>query len=1038
MFSTARVAFRSTLIPSDPALASRVSTLKSTSRSDHGSSAAVKSTVLTPPAPPIVAGTSKPQRSKKSLRRSPLGSHRRKLAAMHRVRLLKDVKRMKQATPRHSAQLSALSTVQSKTRTRTILQQKRRVEQFKAGRDYAYTMDAYGRLYPRYHHVHYHYKKQHKSRIRFLGFQHFLQRNRLTSERGRKALHWQRSAKLSKINQTHRNRNAIGTPRFQVTNGRLLLYLNRAIEQGLSEKAIRTAKLLLRVKRCGATLPRGRQCTKLIEMNEACYTASKKEPTSSPAVQFTVAECNAILSHCADIKDWTNGLRITNLLMTRYQSPGFDYGDHSMAAPNAATIHMMSTHYANSNRPDTALKMFQVLTKRYPSPIPVEIYASYLHQLSTKPESVLWIQKTLNHLWKHGPSPTASTYNVLLKAVGTGRGSRHAENILKEMELRGVQADQQTFRILMQLSLQDLKVNKAHFWLGEYRRHGFEVPPRMLDIFMKTCVEYSISAQAYSDSLAREWMYKALHVMQLISREGFRPTSRSYEYLIQGFLSQGKVREAKAAMDLMRNDSYLYTPTQKTWILLFEYHLSKGDEASAIEILNDMRRERTTGWGSSVLQAVSAMNRLPDYINPVPTSMYHQLFQHLLDHNKVSGAERALYELLIRQKQSRPRGKEVVKLIWELERHPKAAERVYELLYSQTEFESSNPGRTGRHRRNNRILIQGPIQMANVGVMRAKALSGDRTLHEETWKAWIEMTERFEAQSKFLALDAPKSVKDRQVLASAFDETVRALRHSGPKERDFQLLRRPKSKEDKPIVNDWDFSSVQQSSRRGTNSETQKQLVDRQGRPISERIPSKTVNKHLEASNKHRALLQQLLTQNGFLRPLTQRRASANDTEGEPLDDVSSVDSLLTEEQESHRLNQLRTCLEWAQKNQVPIQVQGLNCLLESLKSHQANEDVKEVVERYFLTPRSSGKTGKSRKPLMAANLQTLKVLAGHTKISSTLTTDHDNESNLLVDRVLSSMASSKSAGQLREDWFRHVDKEKAKRERLLSTGSPL
>ncbi|KAG0051409.1 hypothetical protein BGZ83_003795 [Gryganskiella cystojenkinii] len=985
------------------------------------------------------------------IRGSPALSERRKLASMHRYRLLRDVKRMKRATPQQSALLDigGVGGGQSKKSIKkSRLQQRRRVAHAQAGYESAYVLDAYGRLLPRYDHVHYHYKRRYRSRIRFLGFQHFLMHSRLASPKGKMVIKREQEKKLRYLDQirTGDPKKNSNTDQFMSVYGRAAMYLSRAIEKDDPRKAIRTAKTMIKVRGGGSAMPNGNQCRKLIEMDESLLVASR---TGIQELQFTTVECNVILSRCAELKDWRNGLRITNILMSRYTSPHFDFANSSLAIPNTATADLMATHYLRSNRPDAALKMFQNLRRRLSSPLSTDVYTRFLHQLSDMPDSIPWIQKTLEHLRKDGPAPSVTNYNMLVRATATQKRSRHADNILKEMESRGIQPDQQTFRLLIQGALQDLKVSKAHFWLGEYKRHGFEIVPRMMDPFMKTCVEYSTASRKYLESISHEWMTKALHVMQFMSREGLRPTAYSYEYLIQGFLSQGKIREARAAMDLMRNDTHMYTPTKKTWMLLFDHYLSVGDDVSAIDALNEMRRERTTGWGAKVNEAVATVSRLPYHVNAVPTRMYHQLFRHLLDHNKVSKAERSVYEMLLRQKLARPRTREVVDLIWQLGRFPDSAERVYELLYSQTEYQDASGQRgTRRHGLLNRIVVQGPIQMANVGVIRAKAISGDRELHVEAWNAWREMTSRFENQSKIKGLNVSRVDEERRVLAIAFEEVVKALRHTGPKEKQFQeSLKKAQLKTDGKRSNgmntdSWDFTPFLRAyDSAGSNSRSKKyQAVvrDHRGKPILDKVPSQTVRAHLEAETKHRTLLRQLMEHHAFVAPLTQRFDSKWRIQNSKSRDDNSSSPRSTDleareeekEQESRRLKQLQDCLSWVDRNGIPIQIQGFNSYLQSLVSHRANFSLEDAVERFLLrrpqktssSSNSSSSLLRSSKPRLIADLKTLQILTG----KNLKKVEPVQGGEKLAERVLSAVTSSSSA-PLREEWFRFLESEKAK-----------
>ncbi|KAI7823387.1 hypothetical protein BC939DRAFT_477284 [Gamsiella multidivaricata] len=686
-----------------------------------------------------------------------------------------------------------------------------------------------------------------------------------------------------------------------------------------------------------------------IKMDEAHYVESQRASSNiAPRLQrFSTQDYNTILERCEDLEDWVNGFKIAQILFSRYRAPKFDFQSKDGAAPNTRTIALLASIFVRSGRPSMAGYWFKSLHGRFPHPIPLDVYTAFLGQLLTTPGEIRLMQSVLDHLHKHGPKPTTTVYNNLLRAIGTQEGISRAEAFVKHMLSLGYAADRQSFRILIDTSLKELDMPRAHYWLAEYGRQGFEVIPRMLEPFMRTCIRQIIRDQGGfstqfaavdADSYSQEWMYKALHVIRYMSSQGIAPTATTFELLIEGLLSQGDLLQAKNVLRIMRGSPHLYTPASRTWILFFEHHLAVDDHSSAWRVLNEMRR---------------AIETQPISYGSVPRRLYHQLFRHLLERDKLSLAERTLYELMIRENRYQPRESEVVDLIWKLDHHPEAAERVYELLYSHTE---KTPAGRPKTVHSNRIMVQGPVQMAHVGVMRAKASSRNDALRDDVMRSWNAMTQYF-TERQLSSGHSTTSLEEQQVMALAFEQVAKAARKSKFMERGHvsALQDRGQGANDNQTADGWDFGQIRRSLSGGLGlglragygmgdaSMVAASPAVAASNGGSEAVPSALASRHLEFKGPNRMLIQQLLKRQEFLQPLLERRdKSASSTGSSAMDTTGGRDVT--------RFETLKSSFEWVQEHHIPIGIDGLNSYLESLLSYQNVDAAKDVVERFLLS----------------------------------------------------------------------------------------
>ncbi|KAF9366463.1 hypothetical protein BGX34_002336 [Mortierella sp. NVP85] len=782
------------------------------------------------------------------------------------------------------------------------------------------------------------------------------------------------------------------------TQRKLLMRLSaiQDLEGDTGRRTIRLAKPLLKSKGKGAKLPDGTLLYKLCNREFEYFSESHRSSLGIASLEalpsswrFSTEDYNTILEHCEELEDWGNGVRIAQLLLKRYQLPGFNFLSPELAAPNTRTIHLLSSMFVKCGRPDRAKVMFNYLHRHYPYPIPIDVYTSFLGLLSATPGQIGRIEGMIEHLEAHGPPPTVIVYNTLLRANAFQISLSHGKEFLKKMLKLGYTPDQQSFRILIDASLAKLDLAKAHYWLTEYGRQGFEIQPKMLDPFMQTCIEQMMRCKTLSESVpaevddkaqSQEWMHKALHLLEFMSAQKLEPTATTFELLIKGFLWQSNLLEAKKVLTIMRGRPHLYIPSPRIWTLFFEYHLAADDHSSAWRTLSEMQKALRT------------------HANPnakVPARLYHQLYRHLLARGKLSLAEKTLYELMIRRGRAQPTTKEVVDLIWARSKHPMDAERIYELLYSQT---LETRWRGSKTVRLNRIVVQGPIQMGNVGVMHAKSTSQDITLRDDVWKTWVSMTHYFSDQqnSQELTSGIQKGSKwiekQRSVLAIAFEQVAKSLGKLYTVDQD-------KSTEQKTsrVDESWDIGRIRRVIS-GSSGMGLKPTTYGVSHPVPAPVSGNhsTTMQHIRFSGKNQLLIQRLFTGQDFLQPLLSRR---------DMDDISNESSTVNVDVGGNeRLEKLKSCFTWTRENEIPIRIEGINNYLESLLSHQDFETAKKIAESMILGDRlpkeSNGTSSLSFEP----NVNTIKILNDHKALLP--------EGHELYEQVL-----RKGGSELAEDW---------------------
>ncbi|KAF9181030.1 hypothetical protein BGZ50_005760 [Haplosporangium sp. Z 11] len=857
---------------------------------------------------------------------------------------------------------------------------------------------------PRYQHVHHYLRNGYRKRIRFLGFQHFLQHSKAESSEVQRAMLRERYKLFQRTGDPSQNKNAKFSWKqpfvemHRIKLGKLKLFIARR------EKyfAIREARKLIRAKQGGAKQPSGAQLAILTVMDQKQYVRSRAPSANKRLERFTTMDYNIILETCQELKDWGNGYKIARILLKRYRRQTFDFLTPDIAAPNTKTIHLMALMFLKFERPNRVIWLLSALQGRYQQPIPQDFYASFLSQLSSTPGNGSYIESVLVHMQKYGPAPTVTMYNTLVKAIGYDQSLNQAEAVLRWMESQGCRPDKQSFRTLMDVSLKELDITRAQYWLAEYQRQGFEVTPRMLEPYMKTCIQQVIQRNGHStkyqnerDSYSQEWMYKSLQLIQFLSNQRLTPTAAMFELLIEGFISRQNFPGARWTLQLMRSTPHLYTPGPKTWNLFFDYHLSTKDYHSAMWILNEMRR------------ASIAVGQMPTE-NIVPTKLYHKLFRHVLHDGRVTLAERSLYEMLIRQKRARPNENEVIDLIWELKRQPDAAERVYDLLYAQA-VPSNDDNLDTRTLRSDRIVEQGPIQLANVGVMRAKAFSMKAGLQEEVWQTWNSMT------SYFLNYEDHRdgNKKATAVLALAFEQLARATRdtsvyehglQAGSQGRGTKAMRRQE-------LDEWDFNP----SRRGPGMSVGLGLALGFGQGSNKTVTSgllptfsSTASKRWEFAGEHRTLIQKLLKNQDVMESLLKQRDTFASTVTKSKSAASGS---------NYRLQILKNSFEWVKRHQIPIRINGLNACLVSLISHQDYVTVRDIVKKFLLDPtmdafNANNRGAESSFPRflsLSPNLDTLKILNGSRSLIQ--------DGRALADQVLLI-----GGPELCKEWVNHLE----------------
>ncbi|KFH64068.1 hypothetical protein MVEG_09893 [Podila verticillata NRRL 6337] len=942
-------------------------------------------------APPIPSSTTPPQispphtriRYRQKKKKSPapvhaslIGSKRQNLKAMHRVKQKQELVMKQRSLPRHSSQLLGLNGTTSVVRQRQVYTRRERRRRRTAA---LYTAVP---GYQRYSHVHYHGVRPFDPRTRFHGFQHFLRYARAGSSRGievyRSSLERRQRALLAQ-----RRRSQFSSKRkFVRVHDRLLEQLRGTLRYGAFTRAVRIAKEILKIKPIGAKQPSAKCLLRLVKHDQSRYLrvqrayhqSDRQLGLSSQKADrfFTTTEYNVILSRCEEIKDWSHGYLISQILLKRYLSPKFAFGalPVDFGVPDTRTIHLMVTLFVKSGHPDRAALLFTTMAARYPKKIPLNVYESYLQLLATLPDQLPTIKSTLQYLETHGQTPSTTLYNTVIKAIGRQEGAAKMGLLVETMAAEGFKFDQQSYRLLMLQCLREQDLQGAHRWLAEHERQGFQVRTSTLEPLMKTCTQLVVyytgrqklptasrkgKAQKSTTILAeasQEWLNQALRVFQLVSDKKLVPSMSMYNMLIEALLAQSHVAEAQKVLMSM-TDAHLYTPSHKTWSLFFNHHLESGDYLSAMKVLNTMRLHPEPVIDSSV--ALQAKKPFAPIRPPpaVPTRMYRALFQHLLDNRKLSLAERNLYEMMVHQGRTvRPTEKQVVDLIWKLELLPEAAERVYELLYSRTldprEHSKDVQGAVSNVSKN-RIMSQGPIQMANVGVMHAKSRSATPSQHDDVWKSWTAITQYYQNQANQTTSSVSSKRKEQSVVALAFEQVARASRKLAVKEHHQEQA---EGLHRKPATDSWDFSQIRRGPGVGAASLGL-------GAVHTFMAGGPHATRHLEFKGKHRQVIQQLLKRQDYLQPLLERQ-NANTT---------SVPSVTMEDPDT-RLENLKSSFGWMQLHHVPIRPEGLNMYLKSLISHGDFKSVRETLEKVEEPRRDNASSS-----LRSINEDTLKIL---------------------------------------------------------------
>ncbi|KAF9929705.1 hypothetical protein FBU30_001273 [Linnemannia zychae] len=680
--------------------------------------------------------------------------------------------------------------------------------------------------------------------------------------------------------------------------------------------------------------------------------SSKSLETSLPIdpTLFTTQDINAILIRCEELRDWKSGWYISNTLLRRYQMPGFDFSASKFGAPNARTIHLLAKLFIRSNHFSRAEALFSVLHQSYPHPIPLDIYTAYLSELATK-NQVSQIESTLRHLETAGPHPTVTQYNTLLRAIGRHRGVEQAEELFARMVQAGIVPDQQTYRILIDESLSDVDMAKAHSWLGKYMRQGFEINARMMEPFMNTCVnqvclfESKESKAVVVDrvSLSHEWMLKAMNILHFMSRQELLPTARTFDLLMKGFLAQKNVSEVHNVLTLMRSSPYFYVPDPSIWISLFKYHLKRNEPLLALKALNDMGNSKDDLKPGEIPTGAV-----------VPKALYRKLFRHYLKKDNLSMAERSLYEMLVQIKGTRPNEQDIIDLIWKLENRPEAAERVYELLYSQS---GQWVSRDIKSIRKNRIIEEGPIQLANVGVMRAMANSKNRRVREIVWKSWISMIRYLDeaGSTRDISLGERFSMiinpKEMSVLTLAFEQVAKAAYREPMTGHDArQTSENTTDTKSRIVSNNWDFSYGRRKpgiSGVGLGllgGYFRSEMLPASGGMNDRESRAEATTRLFGLHGKHKLLVQRLLRHQEFVRPLLERRNMTIAPSGTPSEALFSLSSISIDD----TLGQLKSSYQWVQEHSVPIRIEGFNAYLKGLLSHEDFKSARDVLSEFL------------------------------------------------------------------------------------------
>ncbi|KAF9425252.1 hypothetical protein BGZ94_007702 [Podila epigama] len=763
--------------------------------------------------------------------------------------------------------------------------------------------------------------------------QQYLLQSKAASKRGTEVRRAIQERQLRAVNQKRKNLQRSMRRNFVYRHSLLLDQLRGSLRHGAYSQATRIAKSLIKASSQGAKLPLPRYWLRLAKIDQFRYRAERCEyalslqgaPFSTPSTRrfFTTFEFNMMLERCKELEDWSHGYLISKLLLKRYLSPKFTFGrsvlDHG--SPDSRTIHSMAEMFVKSQHPDRAELLFSTLVGRYPNPIPIGVYESYVQLLATDSRHIPQIELALRRLEKHGPTPTPTLYNAVLKAMGRQNGPDRIRRLVSQMIAGGFRPDQQTYRILIAQCLNHRNMQGAYDWLAEYERQGFEVRTSTLEPFLKTCSRWTVyysglqkqlpgprstkqrnPAKPTYDESAQEWLHQALLVFQIVSDRNLIPSMQMYNKLIEALLAQSRVSEAQKVLRVLM-DTHLYIPTHATWALFFNHHLQASDHVAAMKVLTAMRKHPEPLTESSLAIQVPKPFRPIRPKPAVPTAMYSTLFQHLLDHGKASLAEQTLYDMMVHQKRTvRPTEKQVVDLIWKLTWDAEAAERVYEILFSQIQ-------------RSDKRGNSGPIHLAKVGVMSAKAHTTVPSQHEDVWRSWMAMTHHYQLHQQGRSKMALE--KDQAVMSLAFEQVALAMRNLPTrKQGSFSYVKAQQQlqlqgKVRVSSVDGWDAGTF------GAGGKG----MQREGDVVTDRVD------HMAVKGKLLHLIERLLRRPDYLHAehSNLRDTVVLGTEGS---------SLRAQESES-RLDYLKQSMAWVRQYGIPLRVEGMDVYLNGLISHR-------------------------------------------------------------------------------------------------------
>ncbi|KAF9971556.1 hypothetical protein BGZ73_005491 [Actinomortierella ambigua] len=628
-----------------------------------------------------------------------------------------------------------------------------------------------------YYHLKYRFRHRYPTRVRLLGFQHFLSRQAQFS-------------RLYKMNVWKRIKHAEGRQQFRAKMRRYsirrhfvrsrLPFLSR-LDLALAHKnpaAISIARSLMMDRQNGARQPSGAQFHKLVKLDNTLYfywTRSGLPSSTTPLrprdveAMLTTVDYNHILRVCLDTKDTTNALSITRHLLRRYQSPEFQPQDASHAPPNTGLIYNMMRSLMAHDHCQEALQLFQLVhqflsttsssssaSSPFPKRLDLRLYDSFLKELGAR-QHFDEMYAVIQFLERHGPQPKMHTYNLVLENVashGTEAQLEAAMDLLKQRintskdDGDDISFNKETYLILAKRLVRQHRIAEAENWLTMMERsgRGYKVTATMFDPLVRECILQAVdglpelgsarrtnahrtaAAAAANTKVTKEhqsWIHASLQFLRGMSDRGLVPTVRTMDLLIEGFLRQGRLEEAKQILHTMVT-TFAHRPTERILTHFFEYHLGAKEYPAAIATLERMKA--LAPFESQHSRGTVQQGAQP---NLPRRKLYRDLMHTLVADRQWTLAERTIYDMTFTAGVVLS-ARELASVVARMTDAPDSIERLLAIV-GPVAPSDAQPGQRDSHSKDDFL------QQAQLALMKAKGEAKGQLERDEVWSMWQSM-----------------------------------------------------------------------------------------------------------------------------------------------------------------------------------------------------------------------------------------------------------------------------------------------------------